>query len=101
MLAHLHAEREQELDGVGLDDRVDRARRRLQVGEDVLREELDDVDERVGRRDALLLGRAARRDRREEEDGRVLRLPVGLRRRGVLLRTGELGVRSSAARELQ
>ena len=86
--AYLHAESVEELDRVRLYDGVDRPRRRLQIGKHMVREELDDVDEGVRRGDTLRVRRAASRDRREEEDGRVFRLPVRLRVGGVLLPAG-------------
>jgi len=51
----------------------------LQIGEDMFREELDDIDESVGGSDTLLGGGTSSRDRSEEEDGGIFRFPIGLR----------------------
>jgi hypothetical protein len=51
----------------------------------MVREELDDIDESVGRGDTLSGGRTTRSDGGEEEDGGVFRLPGGCGRGGVLL----------------
>lgn len=83
--AYLVAEGVEELDRISLDDGVNGAGSGLQVGEDVVREELDDIDEGICRGDSLLEGRSTRGDRGEEEDGRVLALPLGGRVGGVLL----------------
>ena len=53
------AEGVEELDGVDLKDGVHVAHCGLQVGEDVVREELDDVDERVGGCNTVLYSRSA------------------------------------------
>lgn len=82
---HLVAEGVEELDRISLDDGVHRAGSSLQIGENVVREELDDIDEGVGGSDTLLQSRSARGNRSEEEDGRVLALPVGRGVGGVLL----------------
>ena len=44
----------EEFDGIDSKDRIDRASGRLQVGENVLSEEIDHVDENVCRGDAKL-----------------------------------------------
>ena len=107
MKAHLVPERVQEPDRVDLQDRMHRARLRLQVLEDMVREELDDIHERVRRRDSMLrqpriisfphhiptrprestyLRRAPpRRHRRHDIDRRVLRAPILRRVRSVVL----------------
>ena len=56
---HLVAEGVKELDGVDLQDGMYIANRSLQIRKDVVREELDDVDERVGGCDTVLYSRSA------------------------------------------
>lgn len=87
-MTYLVAESVEELDGVDEEEHADRTLSALEVGVDVLREELDDVDEDVGRGDTVLGGRAARGDRGEEVDGCVLGLPVLGWVGGVLLAEG-------------
>lgn len=87
-MTYLVAESVEELDGVDEEEHADRTLSALEVGVDVLREELDDVDEDIGRGDTVLGGRAARGDRGEEVDGCVLGLPVLGWVGGVLLAEG-------------
>lgn len=87
LLGELVAECVQVLDGVDGENRVDGARSSLEVGEDVLAEEVNNVDENVDRGDTALDSRATRGDGGEEVDGRVLALPVLLRILLVLLQS--------------
>jgi hypothetical protein len=50
MATDLISERVQEFDGVNRENRVDGPLGSLQVGEDVLAEELHDIDKNIGRR---------------------------------------------------
>jgi hypothetical protein len=58
----LVSESVQEFDSVGLNDRVNASGRSLQIGQDVFREEFDDIDKSVRRRDTLLNRRTSGSD---------------------------------------
>ena len=77
----------QEPNRVHLEDRVYAPFLRLQVLEDVVREELHDVDERVRRCDPVLRRAPPRRDRDEQVDRRVLCPPILRLVRVVLVQT--------------
>lgn len=90
VLGELVAERVQVFDGVDGKNGVDGARSSLEIGKDILPEEVNNVNEDIDGGDAALDSRATRGNGGEEVDGGVLALPVLLRVLVVLLKRQRL-----------